>query len=344
MELLKEGTYVDTNGDNKVNVGDQVFYSFTVTNTGNVTITGIIITDPKVTVTGSAIDLAPGEENSTNFTASYMLSQSDIDAGGVYNLATAIGTSPSGLVEDDSEDPTPIDPNDPDNPPVDPTCLDCTITVLNVVPEVSDDEYEIENLDALQIDIFDNDDVIPAAGIITFTNPTQGTVIIDDNGTPNDLTDDIFVYQPNTNYVGDDSFTYTVCDVLGNCVTATVYIIGVEVLSNCIINFPGQKNSEYEGYGFSPNGDGLNELFEIEFLENCYPDYEIQIFNRWGNEVFKYRHNGDSSSKPIWWDGKSRGRLTINRGELLPAGVYYYIIYLNKKNLKPVTGYIYLNK
>jgi uncharacterized repeat protein (TIGR01451 family) len=81
--------------------GQQVTYRFEVTNTGNVTIHGIAIDETAFSGTGSlsAIDcpvttLAPGA--STECTATYTVTQADIDAGKVTNTATATGTSPSG--------------------------------------------------------------------------------------------------------------------------------------------------------------------------------------------------------------------------------------------------------
>ncbi|MEP0262436.1 Ig-like domain-containing protein [Dokdonia sp.] len=138
LELLKDGVYEDTNGDGIVNEGDSVIYTFTVTNNGDVPLFNITITDPSVTVLGGPIDLDPGESDSTTFTAVYVITQEDIDAGGVYNLAIAEGTDPDGdPVTDESEDPTPIDPNDPDNPPIDPDCLECTITPLDQDPSIA---------------------------------------------------------------------------------------------------------------------------------------------------------------------------------------------------------------
>ncbi|WP_299103569.1 Ig-like domain-containing protein, partial [uncultured Winogradskyella sp.] len=55
------------------------------------------------------------------------------------------------------------------------------------------------------------------------SNPTNGTVVMNPNGT--------YTYTPNPGFIGEDTFTYTICDD-GNpqaCDTATVYI---EVLSN----------------------------------------------------------------------------------------------------------------
>ena len=87
----------------RADVGDKITYAFTVTNTGNVTLTNVTVTDPKVTVVGGPIaSLAPGASNSTTFTATYTLTQADIDAGKVDNVAWATGTKPGGgTVTDD---------------------------------------------------------------------------------------------------------------------------------------------------------------------------------------------------------------------------------------------------
>ncbi|NHF61369.1 T9SS type B sorting domain-containing protein [Flavobacteriaceae bacterium TP-CH-4] len=74
------------------------------------------------------------------------------------------------------------------------------------------------------VDIYANDSDLPTNGTLTTTNPTNGTVTVDDNGTPNDPTDDVVTYIPNTDYNGPDSFDYTVCNTFGDCSTATVTI------------------------------------------------------------------------------------------------------------------------
>ncbi|MCB0561860.1 MAG: DUF11 domain-containing protein, partial [Phaeodactylibacter sp.] len=74
-------------------VDDVINYSFTLTNTGNVTLTGIAVSDPLAgPVTCMAMSLAPGA--STTCTASYTITQSDVDAGGVENTATVTASSP----------------------------------------------------------------------------------------------------------------------------------------------------------------------------------------------------------------------------------------------------------
>ena len=112
IALIKQGT-VNAGPDNIVNVGDTVSYAFLVRNTGNVTLSNITITDPLpgIAVTGGPIaSLAPNLVNSTAITATYTLTQADIDAGNVDNQAQVSGTAPgvggttvTDLSDDDSD-------------------------------------------------------------------------------------------------------------------------------------------------------------------------------------------------------------------------------------------------
>lgn len=78
--------------------------------------------------------------------------------------------------------------------------------------------------------------------------------------------------------------------------------------------------------GFSPNGDGVNDGWELDILSE-YPDATVQIFNRWGQLVF------ESVGYKEPWDGKYEG-------EELPVGTYYYVIDLNNDAVlnEPLTG------
>ncbi len=71
------------------NVGDIITYTFEVENTGNVTLTEVEVDDPLFGVTFDAGDMAPGDVS--EFTYEYTITQSDLDAGYVYNTATATG-------------------------------------------------------------------------------------------------------------------------------------------------------------------------------------------------------------------------------------------------------------
>ncbi|MDQ7910998.1 SdrD B-like domain-containing protein [Phytohabitans sp. ZYX-F-186] len=87
---------VDVNQNGITDVGDTVVYHYKVTNTGNVPLTDVNVTDDKVTgITCEKTTLAPAE--STNCTSPpYTFTQADADAGEVVNTAIAHGTPPDG--------------------------------------------------------------------------------------------------------------------------------------------------------------------------------------------------------------------------------------------------------
>lgn len=66
---------------------------------------------------------------------------------------------------------------------------------------------------------------------------------------------------------------------------------------------------------FTPNGDGVNDFYEVSKLNEsgCFAELEILIFNRWGEKVF------ESTNPNFKWDGSKSGNP-------LPAGVYYFLI------------------
>ncbi|MFY7708979.1 Ig-like domain-containing protein, partial [Tenacibaculum sp. MEBiC07804] len=78
----------------------------------------------------------------------------------------------------------------------------------------------------VDVDVTANDNDIPTDGTLTVGTPTNGTVTIDDGGTPNDPSDDIVTYVPDSDINGTDASTYTVCDNASpaNCSTATVTV------------------------------------------------------------------------------------------------------------------------
>ncbi|QIM22631.1 DUF11 domain-containing protein [Phycicoccus sp. HDW14] len=90
------GAVADTNGSGRQDAGDRVTYSFTVTNTSNVTLGNITVTDAKLgPVTCVRTTLTPGQ-STTCSAAAYVLTQADLDAGRVDNTAGVTGTTPAG--------------------------------------------------------------------------------------------------------------------------------------------------------------------------------------------------------------------------------------------------------
>ena len=96
LTLVKTATLNDDDGTPGLSAGDTISYAFTVTNTGNVTLTGIAVTDPDATITGSPIlTLAPGATD-TSVTGVHVLTQPEIDSGAFANSADATGQDPDG--------------------------------------------------------------------------------------------------------------------------------------------------------------------------------------------------------------------------------------------------------
>jgi gliding motility-associated-like protein len=82
----------------------------------------------------------------------------------------------------------------------------------------------------------------------------------------------------------------------------------------------------------SPNGDGINDYFEIEGIA-AYPNNAVTIINRNGSKVYEVKGYDNQSKR---FDGHSN----IN-GALLPVGTYFYLIEYTKDGQKVrKTGYM----
>lgn len=80
---------------------------------------------------------------------------------------------------------------------------------------------------------------------------------------------------------------------------------------------------------FSPDGNGLNDVFNVKHME-LFPDNDMHIFNRFGNQVFSCTGYGVNGRI---WDGRS-----------LPEGTYYYIFRVRSTGQNPMVfkGYVTL--
>ena len=109
------------------------------------------------------------------------------------------------------------------------------------------------------------------------------------------------------------------------------------VLDNNTTSFALENCTVFIPDGFSPNGDSRNDTFRIPQIEFLYPDFALEIYNRYGNLLFK-----GNKDKPAW-DGKNSD-YKVGIDGVAPNGVYFYILHPNKGNRKPVQGRLYLNR
>lgn len=146
-----------------------------------------------------------------------------------------------------------------------------------------------------------------------YTTHEDATLQINSISTPNDYQN---IADPQTIYVRVDNT---------NCYQITTFNL---TTINCPPWIPT---------GFSPNGDGTNDEFEISGLLTIFENFELKIYNRYGTLIYQ------GGEKKGFWDGFSNEGFN-NRGKLMPVGTYYYVLHLNDPNFKkPLLGWVYMN-
>jgi gliding motility-associated-like protein len=151
------------------------------------------------------------------------------------------------------------------------------------------------------------DDYKDGTATATITSATQPVALLWSNGaTVTNLT------QLNTGI-----YYLTITDGT-SCITIDSVIVGSLDQFNCL-EIPTL---------FSPNGDGKNDKFEIKHID-IYPDAKVEIYNRWGNLIFKSDNYANPSN---WWDGTWKGKE-------ISMGSYVFILTLSP-NMDPIQGIV----
>ncbi|MBL0686180.1 gliding motility-associated C-terminal domain-containing protein, partial [Aquimarina mytili] len=93
--------------------------------------------------------------------------------------------------------------------------------------------------------------------------------------------------------------------------------------------------------GMSPNGDGVNDVFVIQGIQNL--ENRLEIFNRWGIKVYESNNYGRDDN---FFRGISTTSSTVERQDQLPVGTYYYVLeyVLESGERKSRAGYLYINR
>jgi len=121
----------------------------------------------------------------------------------------------------------------------------------------------------------------------------------------------ISVMALNTTTILDESAlvtgSYTV-EITGanDCTYSTTIAVGLDSEDDCTLKFFS---------GFTPNGDGRNDQWIIENIE-LFPENSVQIFNRWGNEVWSGKNYNNTD---VVWVG-----LNKSGGDMNDA-TYFYV-------------------
>jgi len=165
-----------------------------------------------------------------------------------------------------------------------------------------DTSYLVELFDMPEIEAEYTPDTVyitnPRA-IFFFENLSADSIEVTDwswsfgDKTKSDLASPVHYYQSTGNY--DAFFKYTTID---GCQDSILLIVPVKELELKVPNV------------FTPNGDGINDYFEIKKLEN-FVSNEMVIYNRWGKKVYEVVNYQND------WDGDG-----------LEDGTYYFVIKL----------------
>ena len=194
-----------------------------------------------------------------------------------------------------------------------------TTSTTPVLPIAVDDRSTTAINTPVVVNVLGNDTPNGATTPNVVTNPANGTVVVNVDGS--------IEYRPNTNFEGTDTFVYEICNTDG-CASATVTI---DVVNKLV---------PYNG--ISVDGDGKNDYFHIGGIER-YPNNVVRIYNRWGVKVFEVE--GYDNVTRVF-KGISNGRVTVEQAEKLPQGTYYYVIeyYDSNNNKESLVGWLYLKK
>ncbi|SDD06159.1 Calx-beta domain-containing protein [Pedobacter soli] len=246
--------------------GNKVTYTFTIKNTGTVTLNTITLTDAKLGLNNKVIAVSGGLAPDATITdvEIYTLTQADKDLGTVTNTASVNAKTVGGANVSDISGTSNANNN-------------ATVITVPKSPRAVDDAGGTVANKPVTINVLANDDpgnsTLDQLTVEIMIQPKHGKVTVNANGS--------ITYTPDPGYTGDDTFSYRVKDAFG-------YYTNVAAVS-LTANFAGLTIPNL----FTPNGDGNNDTFEIIGL-NQYQANELTIVNRWGNEVFRakgYQNN-----------------------------------------------------
>lgn len=144
---------------------------------------------------------------------------------------------------------------------------------------------------------YEDDDSGDGGNYMQFRNPGEAPEDGDIDAWPWDASAEIWIDTPGT-------YTLYVMDTAG-CMAYSELNITEE---DCTPQFEAPNV-------FTPNGDGINDVFKLKTMEKLF-EFEIRIFNRWGNQVLAFK----GEPEDFQWDGKIKGN-----GQDATDGVYFYV-------------------
>ncbi|WP_047548950.1 Ig-like domain-containing protein [Psychroserpens sp. Hel_I_66] len=170
----------------------------------------------------------------------------------------------------------------------------------NYVPvtiEANIDVVEVSQNSSITIDVLSNDIDVPNNGSLIPSNAQNGTTeVLDINNTPDNPFDDVVKYTPNTDFSGNDSFIYTICDSNENCGSATVNITvtPVSIVSFDLDEIPYNTLSEYNFFsGEMKDLNPTHGVIPYDLNSTLFTDYAHKKRFVWMPDGSKASYNSD---------------------------------------------------
>ncbi len=197
------------------------------------------------------------------------------------------------------------------------------VTAVNGVCSSASDTFTVRVIQPIPIEVDATPDqiVLGLSSNLTSQYPGQIDSII---WTPSETLDCSNCPNPIAIPSATTTYTATIYYGMDGIVCQNSASVTIEVLNNCNGSIIFVPNT------FTPNGDGLNDVFMIRGMAATRINY-FRVFDRWGKLVFETT-NGEPN-EPRWgWDGNDRN------GEKLNPAVFVYTYEIECINNETVSG------
>ncbi|SFC18360.1 gliding motility-associated C-terminal domain-containing protein [Flagellimonas taeanensis] len=371
LGLIKEGQVIDINGDG---CSESIRYTFSLKNTGGMDLDEVILED--ALLGGQVIGPMIGSDENNDgilsfgetwtYEALYAIVQNDIDNGFILNQATVTANTVAGDIpvfdlsdnNDFFEDEmtTTTIPND--------ACTDGGAAIGLIKQGVLVDTNGDGCSDTIRYTF-----TITGSGGIAFDNimlmdpllggQVYGPVVGSDQNNDGILSPgETWTFEADYYLAQGDIDTGNVVNqaiVAGEPVGFDIQLMDLSDNDSYVENETTQTIIPIDactdggtpiGFeifnGITPNGDGSNDYFRVQGIEN-YPDNQLKIYNRWGVLVYESEQYGQGNNL---FYGISEGRATFQKDKQLPSGTYFYILTFTGANpgKDSYSGYLYINR
>ncbi len=178
-----------------------------------------------------------------------------------------------------------------------------SVTVSDANGCVVDTAFTVINQNVFSIDAYPADTTIDLGNSVTVTAvPTGGNI-------------SSIIWQPSNGLDCSDCITSQASPVNSVYYVATATSdsgcvasdrVNITVIPKYVIFIPNV---------FTPNGDGANDFFEVFGNKDAWKQFEVQVFNRWGELVY------ESNDMNFKWDG-------VYKSTNAPPAVYVYVVHI----------------